>query len=688
MRHGIETAPKDGHFVILEDDANASYDVGRWSVEAGGWVGKDDEPVKITPTHWHPFARDAYLQPDDEEAVVADPIGRPARSRSLAAVVVAITAATALFYYLSQEAAHPPARSFGDGKVAQEARPASPDSKNVPEVRQTIEREPSPPTGQEQAARQQQAAVLPVPDAQQSPTRPPTQVSAQDMAMTQELGEARRTIERLEAQLRADVAAEQQALKQERERSAVLAEQATAARQELATSAQQHARALDEERTRNAAVTKELATARLDIETQTERLRRANSEIALSKQAEATKTGQMLEQHRQNVAALAEAVAARQELTTTTAQHIQTLEQERARNASLAGELALARREIETHAAQLRQASDEAARPGPAQLANAERSLEQQRESTAAALAEAAAARQELKAGTAQHDQALDDERARSAALESELATVRRKIEAQAAQEQEASTETALLKQAVSAKSEQLLEQQRQKEAALADAATARQDLTTSTAEHRRALDEEKARNAALANELATAQQVNEKLATQFRLVGEQTELRRRTDEAKMAALQQSAKDERDRAVAFATELDTARRAAAARLQPETATGSIVSRETVTAGDIAAASSAASDQQGGAEAARMIARAGMLLGQGDIGAARIVLERATELGSARAVFMLAETYDPRVLSAWKTYGTRGEVTRARELYAKAHEGGIREAKERLDALAR
>ena len=43
-------------------------------------------------------------------------------------------------------------------------------------------------------------------------------------------------------------------------------------------------------------------------------------------------------------------------------------------------------------------------------------------------------------------------------------------------------------------------------------------------------------------------------------------------------------------------------------------------------------------------------------------------------------------YDPVVLSTWKTYGTRGDVTKAREFYAKAHAGGIQEAKNRLDAL--
>jgi TPR repeat protein len=77
-----------------------------------------------------------------------------------------------------------------------------------------------------------------------------------------------------------------------------------------------------------------------------------------------------------------------------------------------------------------------------------------------------------------------------------------------------------------------------------------------------------------------------------------------------------------------------------------------------------------------------------LLGQGNIGAARIVLERAAEDDNARASFMLAETYDPVVLSAWGTYGTRGDAAKARELYAKAHSGGIREAKDRLDALPR
>jgi TPR repeat protein len=92
------------------------------------------------------------------------------------------------------------------------------------------------------------------------------------------------------------------------------------------------------------------------------------------------------------------------------------------------------------------------------------------------------------------------------------------------------------------------------------------------------------------------------------------------------------------------------------------------------------------EAQGSPEATRLIARARALLGQGNIGAARIVLERAAETGSARASFTLAETYDPVILSTWGTYGTRGDTTKAREHYAKAHAGGILDAKDRLERV--
>ena len=88
------------------------------------------------------------------------------------------------------------------------------------------------------------------------------------------------------------------------------------------------------------------------------------------------------------------------------------------------------------------------------------------------------------------------------------------------------------------------------------------------------------------------------------------------------------------------------------------------------------------------ELLRLMSRARLLLNRGDIGAARIVLAHAAETGSAQALFALAETFDPLVLSAWGTFGTQGDVARAQELYAKAFVGGVQEAKGRLAALNR
>jgi TPR repeat protein len=89
---------------------------------------------------------------------------------------------------------------------------------------------------------------------------------------------------------------------------------------------------------------------------------------------------------------------------------------------------------------------------------------------------------------------------------------------------------------------------------------------------------------------------------------------------------------------------------------------------------------------GDGDPARLAARASALLSQGNIGAARVVLERAAEMGSAQAIFALAETYDPNILATWRAYGTRGDTTKARELYARAYDGGIRAAQDRSRAL--
>ena len=84
--------------------------------------------------------------------------------------------------------------------------------------------------------------------------------------------------------------------------------------------------------------------------------------------------------------------------------------------------------------------------------------------------------------------------------------------------------------------------------------------------------------------------------------------------------------------------------------------------------------------------ARLIARAQFLTGQGDVATARHFLERAVGAGSARAAFLLAETYDWRALRALQVFGVRGDTKKALELYGVASRGGIDNAKERMSAL--
>ena len=63
-----------------------------------------------------------------------------------------------------------------------------------------------------------------------------------------------------------------------------------------------------------------------------------------------------------------------------------------------------------------------------------------------------------------------------------------------------------------------------------------------------------------------------------------------------------------------------------------------------------------------------------------------MLEHAVEHGSARAAYMLAETYDARVLQAWRARGISGDPAKARQLYERAQAGGIEGASGRIDGL--
>src|SRR4051794_38785982 len=68
MRRAIDTAPRDGKFVILEDDVSGRFELAQWSAEARGWVRGNGEPSKITPTYW----QTAHLPQEGDEYIPQD----------------------------------------------------------------------------------------------------------------------------------------------------------------------------------------------------------------------------------------------------------------------------------------------------------------------------------------------------------------------------------------------------------------------------------------------------------------------------------------------------------------------------------------------------------------------------------------------------------------------------------------
>jgi hypothetical protein len=87
-----------------------------------------------------------------------------------------------------------------------------------------------------------------------------------------------------------------------------------------------------------------------------------------------------------------------------------------------------------------------------------------------------------------------------------------------------------------------------------------------------------------------------------------------------------------------------------------------------------------------AEEAKLVARAESLIKQLDFAGARLLLAHALEKGSARAAFMMAETYDWQILRSLQAYGVRGNTQMAREFYQLAAVAGIEKARERAEAL--
>lgn len=631
MRHPIETAPKSGKPIILEDDATGATDIVRWSAKANQWLTKTGEPSQMVPTHWRPMPgeEDAF-----QSSIRTSKFSSHARWLVAASVIVLIGAVMLR-------------HQFGFGPTIPQARDDK--TATVSSERPQVER---------------------------------------DQANARSVTEAAKTTqsESPDARLQEAAAADARSLEKEKQQTISLAQQAATPQPATIAGGPDASRALEMERDSNATLKTELATMRRENETQAQQLRASGEETAKSNQA-AAESAQSLAQEREKAAALQQDLTAvRQELAELKAKSGEALDDERARTTRLKSELAVAQRESEVQTGLLRKTSDDA-RQFKQAASDAAETLEQERQKAAAEAREAASTRQELLASTVKYRQALDEQYARQAVQWGDLAAAQRETEAQAAQLRKARDEIGQLRKSAPVDRSQDLHRERGKSAALAeDVAAARQELTANAAKHRQALDEERTRSAALMAELAAARHENETQTAQLRKNDEEKAQLTQATERTVADLRQSLQQERERAEALAREAEAARHASVTASVSPPAESREVAKPAPAVEAVATVQTAAADAVGSQDATRLIARARALLGQGDIGAARTVLERAVESGSARASFALAETYDPAILSTWRTYGTRADATKARELYAKAQAGGIRDAKDRLERL--
>lgn len=86
--------------------------------------------------------------------------------------------------------------------------------------------------------------------------------------------------------------------------------------------------------------------------------------------------------------------------------------------------------------------------------------------------------------------------------------------------------------------------------------------------------------------------------------------------------------------------------------------------------------------------AKQIAKAREFLGIGQVGAARLLLQRVADAGSAEAALLLGDTYDPVRLFQLGARGLVGDTEKATFWYGRADELGSPEAKARIIGLGR
>ena len=100
MRQPIDTAPKDGSDIWVEDD-QAAYDVAHWSSETKQWVWKNGGAIRITPTHWSPIQEPQYQEGEQLNSPLQ--VGRVRRSFTASLIAAALVVAALIGVYFRSE---------------------------------------------------------------------------------------------------------------------------------------------------------------------------------------------------------------------------------------------------------------------------------------------------------------------------------------------------------------------------------------------------------------------------------------------------------------------------------------------------------------------------------------------------------------------------------------------------------
>src|SRR3954453_1814480 len=358
MRHPIDTAPRDGKFVILEDDVSGSFELAQWSAEARGWVTENGELSKITPTHWQTrhlpregeeFLRDdlfvfppkeirlSELPPSPEPRFLLFPSGQAASQRPGGEELsrqVANADHVTVARLRAPEAQGKSRRWFAVSSIAAGMVGASLIGLYFhAELAAFVTRYSGELNNVRIGTAQvvEKRAPVPIRDSQQADSLDPALHQQTDRASSQAPQDNALATQGAAA-MRAD--AQRPLEKERRGADAPADEQAAQPSQAAEGTTGELRRSLQKEHDRAEALTGELAKARRDLETQLALSSRAGDEAAKVKQSAESATAELR----------------------------QSLQQEHARAEALTAELGKARRDLETQLALSSKAGDEAAK--------------------------------------------------------------------------------------------------------------------------------------------------------------------------------------------------------------------------------------------------------------------------------------------------------------------------------------